>query len=81
MWGVNCEGVRADLTARAAAAVLPTLNEAAVPVDTHDALVELEPGEEAHGVLRTASLGVLDEAKATGRLVRVIDGQVELIGG
>ena len=85
MWGVKCErvreGERADLTARAAAAVLPTLDEAAVPVDTYDALIELEPIEEAHGVLRTASLGVLDEAKATGRLVRVVDGRMELMGG
>lgn len=57
------------LSSRFAAAVLPPLLEAGVPVRPDDAVVQPRAVDEAHGVLGPCARVVLDEAEATGRLL------------
>ena len=58
----------AHLAARSAAAVLPPLNEAAIPVDTHDAIVKLTAANVADRVLGVGAAVVFYEAEAAWRL-------------
>ena len=71
----------AHLPARPAAAVLPPLDEARVPVDAHDPVVELAAVNVAHRVLRVGAAKVLDEAEAAGRLRVAVQAHDDLLDG
>lgn len=62
----------ADLTARLAAAVLPSLLEARVQICADDTLVQLGAANVLHAVDRVLVGVVLDEAETAGRLVEAV---------
>lgn len=65
------------LTARFAAPELATLDEAGIPVDANDSIVQPRPVHVAHRVLRVAALIVLDEAKAARRLLVLVQAHYD----
>ena len=67
----------ADLAAGLAAAELAAELEAGVPVDADLAAVEDLQVETVHGLLRLLAGGVLDEAKAAGRLLLLVQAHYQ----